>query len=43
MDSQTTNKFLSIFKSRKFWACFLAALSAIVAFLFGDLELWQPI
>lgn len=43
MDSLTTNKFLSIFKSRKFWACFLAALSAIVAFLFGDLELWQLI
>ena len=43
MNTETYNKFLSIFKSRKFWACFLAALTAVGAFLYGELTVWEMV
>ena len=43
MNSQTYNKFLSIFKSRKFWACFIAIITAVGAFLYGDLTVWEMV
>lgn len=43
MSTETTNKFLSIFKSRKFWACFLAILAAIGSCLYGEISVWQMI
>ena len=43
MNTETYNKFLSIFKSRKFWACFLAVLTAIGAYMYGDLDLWEMV
>ena len=32
MNTKTYNKFLAIFKSRKFWACFLAVLTSVGAY-----------
>ncbi len=43
MNSQNYNKFLSIFKSRKFWACFIAILTAVGAFLYGELSVWEMV
>ena len=43
MNSQSYNKFLSIFKSRKFWACFIAVLTAVGAFLYGELTVWEMV
>jgi hypothetical protein len=41
MNSQTYNKFLAIFKSRKFWACFLAVLAAVGSCVYGEISVWQ--
>ena len=38
-----TNKFLSIFKSRKFWAALIAALGSVAAFFFEEITAWQLI
>jgi phage-related holin len=43
MNTKTYNKFLAIFKSRKFWACFLAVLTAVGAYMYGDLDLWEMV
>ena len=43
MNTETYNKFLAVFKSRKFWACFLAVLTAIGAYVYGDLDLWEMV
>lgn len=43
MNSNTYNKFLSIFKSRKFWACFLAVLTAVGAFMYGEISVWEMV
>lgn len=43
MNTQTYNKFLSIFKSRKFWACFLAILTAVGAFMYGEISVWEMV
>ena len=37
------NKFLSLLKSRKFWAALIAALSAAAAFFYGEITPWQLI
>jgi uncharacterized membrane-anchored protein len=36
-----TNKFFSIFKSRKFWAAVIAALSSVAAYFFEEITAWQ--
>lgn len=41
MVPQTNNKFLNLFKSRKFWACLLAILAAIGAWAYGEITVWQ--
>jgi len=43
MNAQTYNKFLSIFKSRKFWACLLAVLTAVGAFAYSEITVWQMV
>lgn len=43
MNSKNYNKFLSIFKSRKFWACFIAILTAVGAFMYGELTVWEMV
>lgn len=43
MNTETYNKFLAIFKSRKFWACFIAVLTAVGAFLYGELTVWEMV
>ncbi len=43
MNTATYNKFLSIFKSRKFWACFLAILAAVGACLYGEISVWEMV
>ena len=43
MNTTTYNKFLSIFKSRKFWACIIAAITAVGAFLCGELTVWEMV
>jgi hypothetical protein len=43
MNTETYNKFLAVLKSRKFWACFLAVLTAIGAYVYGDLDLWEMV
>jgi hypothetical protein len=41
MNTQTYNKFLAIFKSRKFWACFIAILTAVGSCVYGEITVWQ--
>ena len=43
MNSQTYNKFLALFRSRKFWACLLAILTAVGAFMYGELDVWEMV
>jgi hypothetical protein len=43
MNTNTYNKFLSIFKSRKFWACFIAILTAVGAFMYGEISVWEMV
>ena len=38
-----TNKLLSLFKSRKFWAALIAAMTTVAGFLMGDVTMWQMI
>ena len=35
------NKFLSLFKSRKFWTAIIAVLSAVSAFALDEITVWQ--
>lgn len=43
MYQETFNKIKSVLSSRKFWAAFIAALSAAAAFFTGEIDAWQLI
>ena len=37
------NKFLALFKSRKFWALVLALIAAMAAYMTGEVDVWQAL
>ncbi len=41
MNDNNFDKLKGVFRSRKFWASIIAAVSAIAAFILGEIEAWQ--
>ena len=41
MNDKNFDKFKGLFRSRKFWAAIMAAISAGAAFALGEIEAWQ--
>jgi hypothetical protein len=43
MSTETYNKFLAIFKSRKFWAALIAIITSVGTCVYGEITVWQMI
>ena len=41
MEEKPVSKILALFKSRKFWAAVIAAISAVSAFALNEISVWQ--
>ena len=41
MNINNLEKFKGIFRSRKFWAAMIAAVSSTAAFVLGEIDAWQ--